>query len=56
MADSDKITVEVDKSDLKHQLAKVLVSTAAGFIASKLAENAYERLTTKKTSNAAADD
>lgn len=56
MADSDKITVEVDKSDLKHQLAKVLVSTAAGFIASKLAESAYERLTNRDKSNATADN
>ena len=56
MAEDDKITVEVNKSDLKHQLAKVLVSTAAGFIASKLAENAYERLTTKNTLNATAED
>ena len=53
--ENDTIVVEVNKTDLKYQLAKVLVSTAAGFVASKLAENAFEHFVNRDRTSSTDD-
>ena len=43
MENDDKITIEVDKDNLKYQFGKLILATAAGFLAQKVAENAYDK-------------
>lgn len=48
MEDNETIVVEVNKSKLRDEFAKLVIGTAAGFIASKLAESAYEKFVIKR--------
>lgn len=43
MEENETVVVEVNKGKLRDEFAKLVIGTAAGFIASKLAENAYEK-------------
>lgn len=43
MENEDTVKIEVNKTDLKHQFGKLILATAAGFIAQKVAENAYDK-------------
>ena len=53
MNEEDVVVLEVNKKNVKHELAKLLVGTAAGFIATKVAENVYEHLTSRRQNTTA---
>lgn len=55
MEDNDNIVIEVNKTDIRHQLGKLVLVTVAGFAAQKIAENVFDKLVDKRQKNHTAE-
>lgn len=49
MENDDTVTIEVNKTDLKHQLSKLILATVAGFAAQKAAESLFDKVTNRNS-------